>query len=768
MNISLQLRHAHVISSLSMVLIIIISSRGMILISWALRFEHPTFDRPEDVANITVVRQAWYPDGRPDAYYDNVNSAVWLTPAYGLNASQDSTHLGRVVYKDPINMVFFDNSTSNYAFLSFSTSFTFQIITTAPDGACGSGMAFFISQTPQAPNNSDFEGSFGLRNPYNPTPAEEGNRFFAVEFDTRLHTQNHDPSYSHIGIDLNSVVSSSTTDTSKGSRFYPDLYLYSNFTFIAWIEYNASNNLIQVWMTNLNTSKSQERPAYPCLQHQFDLSILFSQRSDAYIGFSATTAPRSRGLEGHAIYSWSFSNDEGPSANSTSGANVGSASKLGVALGAALGTGGLLVLLIAALFAGLYYKRIARRGRPRNSKNPRIIQDALMGAMPRRYSYKELKMATQGFAEKNKVGEGGFSSVYRGTLADGSVVAVKKLKQGVRMEAEFCAEIGLISRIRHRYLLELQGWCYEKGEALLVYKYMENGSLAGFLFGKKKGGSAGLGREARFRILEGVAAALEYLHDGLGECVLHRDVKTANVLLTEELEPRLSDFGLARLIRHDKVVSVSMTAAGTPGYVAPELVYRGRATEKVDVYSFGVLALEVACGRRAAASNNILQQRSMYLVEWVWLLHDGDGSDGGGIDTTPMDHKVLTDALDPSILDDIVTFQAAGRECILYEQALLQWRCVLHLALLCCHPSPDARPTMRQVSQTLCDRVLLPLPASRPAYPYGDITTLNTTQPSALPSSTSSTSSSTVPQVTSSTASSEYCNIPDSGIVSPR
>ncbi|MCO5574235.1 hypothetical protein L7F22_028017 [Adiantum nelumboides] len=318
-------------------------------------------------------------------------------------------------------------------------------------------------------------------------------------------------------------------------------------------------------------------------------------------------------------------------------------------------------------------------------------------------------MATQGFAEKNKAGEGGFSSVYRGTLAGGSVVAVKKLKHGVRMEAEFCAEIGIISRIRHRYLLELQGWCYEKGEALLVYKYMENGSLAGFLFGKKNGGSdAGLGREARFRILEGVAAALEYLHGGLGDCVLHRDVKAANVLLTEKLEPRLSDFGLARLIRHDEMVS--MTAAGTPGYVAPELVYRERATEKVDVYSFGVLALEVACGRRAAASSSILQQRSMYLVEWVWLLHDGGDSDGDGTATAPMDHKVLTDALDPSIVDDIVALQAAGRECIFYEQALLQWRCVLHLALLCCHPSPDARPPCARFSKLFAIGCCSPFP----------------------------------------------------------
>ncbi|MCO5574236.1 hypothetical protein L7F22_028018 [Adiantum nelumboides] len=183
----------------------------------------PHIRPPEDAANITIVRQAWYTDG-PDAYYDN-HSAVWLTPAYGFNASQDYTHLGRVVYKDPINMFFFDDDTSNYTFMSFSTSFTFQIIITAPDGACGSGMAFFIFETPQAPNNSNFEASFGLRNPYNPTSAEESNRFFAEEFDTRLHAQNHDPSYSHIGIDLNSVVSSSTTDTSKGNCFYPSVPL---------------------------------------------------------------------------------------------------------------------------------------------------------------------------------------------------------------------------------------------------------------------------------------------------------------------------------------------------------------------------------------------------------------------------------------------------------------------------------------------------------------------------------------------------------------
>lgn len=306
-----------------------------------------------------------------------------------------------------------------------------------------------------------------------------------------------------------------------------------------------------------------------------------------------------------------------------------------------------------------------------------------------RYSYKELRRSAHGFTDQNQIGEGGFSKVYKATLADGSVVAIKKLKDGFRKEAEFASEINIISSIRHRNLLQLRGWCFEKGEALLVYKYMSNGSLENYLYGEKRGT---LESETRLRVLAGVASALEYLHTGLGDCVLHRDVKAGNVLLTDKFEPMLSDFGLARLIAHSGH-AVTMTAVGTPGYVAPEVVYTGKANDKVDVYSFGILALETASGHPAIYRSTQQGDDQVRLLDWVWLLHQSNQ---------------LMEALDHSMRMDM---PLAEKE---------QWRCVLHVALMCCNPTPEARPTMRQVSQALQGDTLLlmqPLPATRPLFP---------------------------------------------------
>ena len=299
--------------------------------------------------------------------------------------------------------------------------------------------------------------------------------------------------------------------------------------------------------------------------------------------------------------------------------------------------------------------------------------------LPKRYGHRELKRAAGGFSEANKIGEGGYSSVYLAKLPDGSLFALKKLKDGVKKEQDFISEIEIISMLRHRNLLSLEGWCYEKGEALLLYRYMSKGSLDQYIYGKKEG-LVVLEGDLRLRILAGIAAGLEYLHTGLGSCILHRDVKAENVLLMDDLEPLLCDFGLARLISHNQ--EVTLTAVGTPGYVAPELVYTGRGTDKADVYSFGVLALVVACGRRPIDPS--LPPQEGRIIDWVWLLHKSDK---------------LEDALDPSI--------------VLTDE----WICLLHLALTCCHPNPDARPTMRQVIQVLKDKILLDLPTTMPAYP---------------------------------------------------
>lgn len=301
-----------------------------------------------------------------------------------------------------------------------------------------------------------------------------------------------------------------------------------------------------------------------------------------------------------------------------------------------------------------------------------------------RYSYRDLQTAAHGLDERTKLGEGRSSIVYRGTLEDGSLVVIKKLKKGFKEGSAFATEIGLISRISHHNLLSLQGWCYEGGKALLVYNYMPK-CLDNYLFGSRKGA---LNSEARFRILQGVGSALEYLHEN---CILHRDVKAANVRLTEGFEPMLGDFGVARLIAHKRTGRL-------PAYIAPEVVHTGRATHKADVYSFGILALELACGRPASAD------RQSSLIDWVWMLQQRDR---------------LMDALDPSMhaLNNHTSSSSSSSGITLCVDEELQWRCVLHVALMCCHPLLEARPTMQEAAQVLHETKILPLPASKPTCP---------------------------------------------------
>ena len=222
-----------------------------------------------------------------------------------------------------------------------------------------------------------------------------------------------------------------------------------------------------------------------------------------------------------------------------------------------------------------------------------------MARSPREFSYKELSAATRGFDASRVIGNGAFGVVYKGIVPDtGAMVAVKRCTNanadGAQARAEFLSELSIIAGLRHRNLLRLQGWCYEKGEILLVYDYMRNGSLDRTLFDAS---SPALPWRHRHEILAGVASALAYLHHECDRRVIHRDVKSSNVMLDESYRARLGDFGLARLMDHNKS-PVSTLTAGTMGYLAPEYLQSGKATDQTDVFSYGVVVLEVCCGRR--------------------------------------------------------------------------------------------------------------------------------------------------------------------------
>ncbi|XP_058221529.1 cold-responsive protein kinase 1-like [Rhododendron vialii] len=235
------------------------------------------------------------------------------------------------------------------------------------------------------------------------------------------------------------------------------------------------------------------------------------------------------------------------------------------------------------------------------------------------YTYRELSIATGGFSPANKVGEGGFGSVYKGRLKDGTMVAIKKLsaesRQGLH---EFMTEIIVISDIEHENLVKLDGCCVEGSHRILVYGYLENNSLAQTLLGR---GGSGIqfNWKTRSTICIGVARGLAFLHEELRPHIVHRDIKASNVLLDKDLTPKISDFGLAKLFP-EQVTHISTRVAGTLGYLAPEYAIRGQLTRKADIYSFGVLLLEIVCGR--CNNNTRLPIEEQYLLEWVWELYE--------------------------------------------------------------------------------------------------------------------------------------------------
>nr|AMM42800.1 LRR-RLK [Vernicia fordii] len=237
------------------------------------------------------------------------------------------------------------------------------------------------------------------------------------------------------------------------------------------------------------------------------------------------------------------------------------------------------------------------------------------------FSYGELEVATNGFRSSNKIGEGGFGFVYKGRLEDGKFVAVKVLsadsKQGDR---EFLSEIALLSNISHQNLVKLYGGCIDGPCRILVYEYLEKGNLAQILLGRSKS-RAKLSWKARREISIGIGEGLAYIHEEIKPHIVHRDLKASNILLDQNFTPKVSDFGLSKLFS-ENLTHISTRVAGTLAYVAPEYAISGHLTRKSDVYSYGVLLLEIVSGRTAVDFD--LQLGEHYLVEKAWEMYKDD------------------------------------------------------------------------------------------------------------------------------------------------
>ncbi|MCE3215187.1 hypothetical protein HAX54_001216 [Datura stramonium] len=282
------------------------------------------------------------------------------------------------------------------------------------------------------------------------------------------------------------------------------------------------------------------------------------------------------------------------------------------------------------------------------------------------FKYENLEKATNYFDPSKKVGQGGNGSVYKGTLPNGKVVAVKRLFFNTRQWVdEFFNEVNLIHGIEHKNLVKLLGCSIEGPESLLVYEFVPNKSLDQYLDDKNK--IKILSWEERLHIIIGTAEGLAFLHGGLEMRIIHRDIKSSNVLVGENFDAKIADFGLVRCLAADKT-HLSTGIAGTLGYMAPEYLVKGQLTEKVDVYSYGVLVLEIVCGRK---NNSLAENDSGSLLQTVWKLY-----------TT----NQVTKALDPNLKDDFPLEEASK---------------VLKVGLLCTQASVTLRPSMSDVIQML-------------------------------------------------------------------
>ncbi|KAL6637164.1 hypothetical protein ACP70R_024736 [Stipagrostis hirtigluma subsp. patula] len=304
-----------------------------------------------------------------------------------------------------------------------------------------------------------------------------------------------------------------------------------------------------------------------------------------------------------------------------------------------------------------------------------------------------LRRATANFSLENKLGHGGFGAVYKGLLPDGRQIAVKRLDkasgQGLK---ELRNELLLVAKLRHNNLAKLLGVCLKGQEKLLVYEYLSNRSLDTFLFAPEK--RLMLDWETRYRIIYGTARGLLYLHEDSQIRIIHRDLKASNILLDADMNPKISDFGLARLFDGDKTTAVTSQVVGTHGYMAPEYAVLGHLSMKLDVYSFGVLVLEIVTGRKNTDTCFESEaEESSTMLSYVW---------DHWLKGTPLE------TVDPS-LDRLQAPESEVLKCI-------------HLGLLCVQENPADRPAMLDVLVMLYGQASSFAAPSKPAFAfaYGD------------------------------------------------
>lgn len=504
-----------------------------------------------------------------------------------------------------------------------------------------------------------------------------------MEFDTSFDPSLGDINGNHVGIDVSNVVSFASVDAlSRG------IDLKSGKLITAWIEYRDAMKMVRVWVGY----SSSTRPSSPILASQIDLTEKFNEFM--HVGFSASNG---QGSGVHLVHNWQFKTlgyshsvspidmvGEGDCFLCYTGDSDSSLNRRKKIGEIALGLGGITALVMSVLAAAVvvcvYLRKRKGCGGVSVSQSCRFQNNKV----PMRLSLSEIKSATLGFNRDRLVGEGASAKVYKGSLPfGGGDVAVKRFDRDVDgldcLHNPFATEFAtMVGCLRHKNLVQLKGWCCEGSELVLVYEYLPNGSLNKVLH-RNFNSSIVLSWKQRVNIVLGVASALTYLHEECERQIIHRDVKTCNIMLDADFTAKLGDFGLAEVYEHSSSTRDATIPAGTMGYLAPEYVYSGVPTVKTDVYSFGVVMIEVATGRKPVEDDGTV------VADYVWNLWE---------------RNRLIEAADPRLMG---RFDA------------LEMEMMLLVGLLCVHPDFDKRPRVRDAARMLKKEAPIPLlPPSKP------------------------------------------------------
>ncbi|KAM3354622.1 hypothetical protein ACQJBY_025374 [Aegilops geniculata] len=606
-----------------------------------------------------------------DAYYDAQSHMIQLTR--NVDGTSVNNSVGRAFLTTP--MPLWDTVTGELA--RFTTSFTFQI--KVSNATTGDGLTFFLGRYPSSsiPNviRDMGGGNLGLFNKIAGTVATGDDRAVAVEFDT-FFNDNFDPSGSHMGIDVNSIVSQVYTNTTVPGR-----NLTSGFLMSCQISYGNDTKILAAVLQigdvtyRVNTS--------------VDLRQLLP--SVVAIGFSGATGDA---VELHQIMSWSFNStldlrpapapapsEIPPPVPKSPEIPVPTPKSSKVHLWKLLVevTGPVIaVIAIVCIFVGIHRWQLCMR-----KKQCRALARGLG-----HIDYHKLARATNNFAKETRLGQGGSAFVYRGQLTSPSrPVAIKRFKPAASGQGRqaFEDELRIASRLRHRNLVELIGWCYDDKRnpieflcwwrndrhtrLFLVYELLPQGSLDQHLHG----GNNWLPWDKRYEIILDLGCALQYLHvdcEQQQQCIVHGDIKSSNVLLDTSYGAKLGDFGLARFVDHETGSQTTDVLQGTYGYIDPVFIDTSQRNMQSDIYSFGIVLLEMVSGR----DPTVRLPDKPPLSSWARSLYHGNA---------------ILEAADSRLIGGEST---AGRQ---------QMERVLLVGLLCVHRDPSSRPSITHAMDAL-------------------------------------------------------------------